>query len=172
MQFGNGDSAGRDDPTVTSLADLLSLADERLVESAYWTVLGRAADPEGRDFYTACLRRGDAPLRVLAALRRSREGALAQANLPGLDRMLLLSRLTHLPVVGALVSYLTGVEGNTRAERTRRRLENRLARLEDLLSGAMVRRTANAWTIGERRQNVGSAALNAYIARIAFELGG
>ena len=104
-------------------------------------------------------------------LRGSREGRLAQASLPGMRRMLAVSRLAHLPLVGPVVSAITGIEGNTRADRNRRRLENALARAEAQLAAAPGWGRDQAWPAPGQQPGENAPPVNAYVARIAIELG-
>lgn len=68
-----------------SLGELLSLDEEVFVRSAYATMLGREADPEGEAYYRERLRKGVPKLQILYQMRRSKEAKLLHDPLPGLE---------------------------------------------------------------------------------------
>jgi FkbM family methyltransferase len=68
-----------------SLSELLSLDGKDFVRSAYATMLGREADPEGEAYYVG-RREADIPkLQILYEMRKSPEAKLLLDPLPGLD---------------------------------------------------------------------------------------
>ena len=68
-----------------SLSELLSLDGEEFVRSAYATMLGREADPEGEAYYASRLKGGIPKLQILLQMRASPEARLLLDPLPGLD---------------------------------------------------------------------------------------
>jgi hypothetical protein len=69
-----------------SLPELLSLEGAEFVQSAYATMLGREADPEGEEYYTSRLERGFPKLQILNQMRQSPEARLHPNPLPGLQK--------------------------------------------------------------------------------------
>lgn len=125
-----------------TLAELLGLADQEFVECAYWTILGREADPQGLAHYTARLRLGDHRMQVAAALRRSHEGRSRPEPVRGLDRTIAIEGIYRLPVLGTLLALVFGAESNSRRARRHRRIENVLWRISsDLAHGGFDRST-------------------------------
>lgn len=91
---------GADKARVTDLGELLALPDDRFVQAAYVTVLGRDADPDGGRHYSQRLRQGESRLRVLADLRWSAEGRSRAPALPMLDDALRWLRRSRVPIWG------------------------------------------------------------------------
>ena len=69
----------------SSLSELLSLDGTEFVRSAYATMLGREADPEGEAYYASRLKDGIPRLQILLQMRKSPEAKLLLDPLPGLD---------------------------------------------------------------------------------------
>lgn len=115
-----------------SLAELLAYWDKAFVERAYWTLLGRAPDPEGGSHYLGQIRSGVSKLTVLLRLRESREGSARDVKVAGLDAALARHRDAIRPYSGTIVRLFTGREGNSGGERQRRAIANQLAALEAL----------------------------------------
>ncbi|WP_263147426.1 class I SAM-dependent methyltransferase [Pseudomonas sp. RIT-PI-AD] len=89
-----------------SLAELLSLEGRQLVESAYLTLLGRPADPEGCAYYLGRLLDGSCSKRDLVfALRHSAEGQAANQELSGLRQAERAMALYRTPVLGPLLRW-------------------------------------------------------------------
>lgn len=112
-----------------SAFQLSALWDREFVRSAYLTLLGREADPEGEALFTAQLRSGFAKSHILRALHSSDEGQRRGSSLPGLRSRLLLAQFGRIPVVGSLALAWSPDHSNSRRARVRRRLENEVARL-------------------------------------------
>jgi hypothetical protein len=105
------------------LRSLLALHDAEFVASAYLTLLRRPADADGLRHYTLRLRAGHLKLDVLDLLMRSREGRHKAATLPGLDKAVARYRLFNTPVLGRLLGWLFGAEGNGPRDRRLRAIE-------------------------------------------------
>lgn len=71
-----------------SVSELLTLHDELFVESAYLFLLGRVADPFGRDYYLNRIRDGGSRHRIVAELALSDEGMSRPARATGLHEHL------------------------------------------------------------------------------------
>lgn len=71
----------------SSVADLLSREDEDFVRCAYFTLLGRAPDPQGQGEYLERLRSGASKLAIARELRASPEGAARRVALPGMQEL-------------------------------------------------------------------------------------
>lgn len=102
---------------------LLVLNDVQFVATAYLTLLRRPADSDGLVHYTSRLRAGHAKLDVLDLLARSREGRHKGVVLPGLRKALSRHRLLQAPLVGPVLRWLSGAEGNSPRERRLRAIE-------------------------------------------------
>lgn len=142
------------------LEDLLSLADEAFVQTAYRLVLGRDVDPDGRRHYMERLGQGELRLRVLADLRWSAEGRARGQPVPRLDDALRLLRRSRLPLWG---------------RRARAQLESLLAGRQQRLVPTQALTTAEPLGLREVRQRIedlahGSALL-AEAVPVAVALG-
>jgi hypothetical protein len=71
-----------------TLQDLLKLHDEDFVRSAYLTILGRSADPEGLDHYLTQVRAGTNRAAIIADLAESTEGKRNGTQLIGLENVI------------------------------------------------------------------------------------
>jgi hypothetical protein len=128
MQRSNEDAA-----PCTSLAELCSHWDRAFVERAYWSLLGRAPDPDGGAHYLNQLRTGVSKLTILLRLRESAEGRTQNSEIDGLDEALKKHREAIQPFTGAVVRMLTGREGDTRRERALRAVANHLAAMDSVI---------------------------------------
>lgn len=70
---------------LSSVRDLLELNGEDFVRQAYWSVLGREADPVGMRDYTNRLVSGSSKRQIVADLRCDPEGQAFASKLKGLD---------------------------------------------------------------------------------------
>lgn len=68
-----------------TLGQLLEGDDKEFVGNAYWAILGRSADSDGLDIYSALLSEGMSRIDVLQQLRRSAEGQAHGAYIRGVD---------------------------------------------------------------------------------------
>ncbi len=159
-----------------TLAELMAFADQEFVICAYWTILGREADPEGIAHYTARLRLGDHRMRIAATLRRSGEGRIRPEPVRGLDRAIRQDALCRLPVIGSLLAFVIGAESNSRRARRHRRVENVLWRISaDLASSGATGGLARSSGLGLLRSGPGNnnaGIANAYVRSIARDLTG
>ncbi len=124
----NGNDRSQAQPA-RSAHQLCNLWDSDFVRSAYLTLLGREADPEGERQFTAQLRTGLAKTHILLALQSSEEARGNPIKLAGLRRRLVIARLFNLPLVARLAIPWAGEYSNSGRARARRRLENDVARL-------------------------------------------
>ena len=107
-----------------SLSELCSYWDEAFIERAYWTLLGRAPDPDGGAHYLNRLRNGVSKLTILLRLRESKEGRERDPKIKGLDKALGRHRQAIHPITGPLVRLFTRREGDSRRERSQRAILN------------------------------------------------
>ena len=114
-------------PGANNLAELLSSWDSEFVEKAYWTLLGRAPDPDGGTHYLNQIRSGVSKLTILLRLSESQEGRAQDHQVDGLDDALRKHRQAIQPFTGGIVRMITGRAGDTGQERTRRAIVNHLA---------------------------------------------
>jgi len=101
------------DPDPTALP-LVALHDEQFVEQAYRQVLGREADPAGRDHYLAKLRNGEDKRKLLAQLRYSAEGRQqSRAFNAGVNLRLVYLKegLFRLPLLGRCLAFMSALLG-------------------------------------------------------------
>lgn len=109
-----------------SLESLCRFADSDFVRCAFVTMLGRQPDTDGEAYYLHRLRQGDSKLSILRDMRSSREGRAHDPGIAGLDRALQAYRNATLPVIGWVVRFITGHEGNSALERRLRVISNML----------------------------------------------
>lgn len=102
-------------PTARDVAELMTLHDEAFVECAYRTLLGRAPDPAGLHHYAGQLRDGRSRHRLLVDIASSSESRARGNTLPGLARIVAWQTWVRLPLVGSLVSRLSGIESESAA---------------------------------------------------------
>lgn len=115
----------------TSLDELLALRDRAFVRSAYLTVLGREADPDGEAHHLYWLRRGVLKMQILGQLRRSREGRAYDPVIAGLDRAIRRHRRHRIALIGAILRAFGGGEGDSTVDRGFRALANEIGGLRD-----------------------------------------
>lgn len=120
--------------TADSAGALMELHDREFVDCAYWTLLGRAADPDGLAHYRGHLRRGTPKAQLLWQLARSDEGQAHGASLPGLKAVFRLYRRARLPLFGWFIVLAGQAEGRSRAARRHRALENSIWAVEQDLN--------------------------------------
>ncbi len=97
------------DISLGELGGLLALDDAEFVDAAFRALLGREADPEGRDYYRRALAGGRSRVLVLGDLRYGAEGRARARPVPGLRRRHLLHRLYRLGMAGRALRTLTGI---------------------------------------------------------------
>lgn len=114
-----------------TLDELLAHHDQKFVECAYQTLLGRVPDPEGLGYYLGRLRTGFSKIRILKQLRISAEGKAHAAKLPGLDVAIQRHQREQYLLIGWLFRLINGGEGNHPTERKLRSIENQIFVLGD-----------------------------------------
>lgn len=93
-----------------ALHELLDYDDADFVDTAYWIVLRRAPDPEGRASHLDALRRGAiSKVEVLGALRWSQEGMDRGVHIDGLLLPLKLRQWKRKRFIGPLIAWCQGV---------------------------------------------------------------
>ncbi|MGY6552325.1 MAG: FkbM family methyltransferase [Erythrobacter sp.] len=118
------------DEPITTVPRLLEPHDRQFIHAAYQSVLGRAPDPEGERYYLARLRSGTHKLVILRQLRRSPEGRAFIPGVAGLDRAIKQHRRANLPLIGWIIRWLTGAEGNSATHRQLRIVLNEMGRVQ------------------------------------------
>lgn len=143
-------SAGRNNLRTESLSELCSYWDEAFIERAYWTLLGRAPDPDGGTHYLNRLRNGVSKLTILLRLRESKEGRERDPKIKGLDKALGRHRQAIHPITGPLVRLFTRREGDSRRERSQRAILNHVVAIHSMaeLSGVDTKPEAGVSQIG------------------------
>jgi len=109
-----------------TLDELLAHHDQKFVECAYQTLLGRAPDPEGLGYYLGRIRSGFSKARIISQLTKSREGKLHNSDLVGLADLVRLNKLASNPYFGWCCRALYGIESERPLERKLRALENQV----------------------------------------------
>jgi len=113
-----------------SLRALYSLNNKAFVDAAYFWLLKRETDPEGMHHYLNRLKAGDAKIEILTSIYRSKERRRLKVNLPRLRSAMLVWKISHIPVVGAILSHVTNSESPGYRGRQARVFQNKI---EDLL---------------------------------------
>lgn len=116
-----------------TIEEFAALDDEAFLRNAYRVVLGRDMDGVGGSYYLPALRQGHiGVVRVLSALRRSREGKERGVKIRWLWPAAILDRLAGLPVVGKFFApFMTFLVRS----QTNRRLATVAVRHLDLIAG-------------------------------------
>jgi GT2 family glycosyltransferase len=86
--------------------ELLSYDDERFLQCAYYTILGRKPDKAGISVYLKCLREGVSKVRIITILARSPEGKLNGVRTVALEVSLKIQSILSWPVLGPMVRIL------------------------------------------------------------------
>lgn len=90
------------------LSHLMKYDGERFVENAYYWILGRESDEEGRRYYVEKLKKNvDNKLEILFQITRSIEGRSRNIKIPGLRKKYCLykvkNKIREMPVLGNIV---------------------------------------------------------------------
>lgn len=119
-----------------SLPGLLALDDAPFVHAAYLALLGREPDADGISHYVAQLRVGRRKIDILKQLRRSPEGREYGASIPDLDKAISSANLARVPLIGIIVRWAKGIEGDSLAECRQRIASNNIAILKQEMAQA------------------------------------
>ena len=111
----------------TSIPELARHEGPAFVDQAYRAILGRAPDAEGFARQMALLGAGASKVELLGDLRYSAEGRRHGTSIPGLRARYLLTKLTHVPIVGALLQWLIALASLPHMLRHQRATEASLA---------------------------------------------
>jgi GT2 family glycosyltransferase len=93
----------RKTPMLAVVKELLSYDDERFLQCAYYTILGRKPDKEGMCVYLKCLRAGISKTRIITILARSPEGKSNGVSAIALEVALGMQMILSWPVLGSLL---------------------------------------------------------------------
>ena len=138
------------DEPITTVPRLLEPHDRHFIHTAYQSLLGRAPDPEGERYYLTRLREGTHKLVILRQLRRSPEGRAFIPGVAGLDRAIKRHRWANFPLIGWIIRWLTGAEGNGATHRQLRIVLNEMGRLQS--EQIMIARTLQQ--VAERTETI------------------
>lgn len=94
---------------IATLEELLVLPNEKFIEKAYLTILGRAPDKEGLVYYRERLKANVSKVEILAQLRNSKEGKSRKLNIAGLNDAVRRYKQFRTPLLGPLLR-LAGVK--------------------------------------------------------------
>jgi GT2 family glycosyltransferase len=83
--------------------ELLSYDNERFLQCAYYTILGRKPDKEGMSVYLKCLGEGISKIRIITILANSPEGKSNGVNSIALEVSLKMHVILGWPVLGPLL---------------------------------------------------------------------
>jgi O-antigen biosynthesis protein len=106
-----------------TLTELLQDQELAFVERAYRTLLKRAADRQGREYYLAKLLSGAPKIEILLEIAKSTEARRAAVKIPGLAAAIGRYRLARLPIIGPIARLFVSVERNSPTENRLRALE-------------------------------------------------
>lgn len=118
------------DSPITSVPLLLALQDRTFIHAAYVSVLGREPDPVGASYYLARLRSGTHKLQILKQLRRSAEGRAFVPAVAGLDRAIKRHVWATTAILGPILRFFIGEEGNSALHRQLRVVTNVLGGIQ------------------------------------------
>lgn len=149
------------DEPITTVPRLLEPHDRHFIHTAYQSLLGRAPDPEGERYYLGRLRAGTHKLDILGQLRRSPEGRAFIPGVAGLDRAIKRHRRANLPLIGWIIRWLTGAEGNSAIHRQLRILANDVGRQSCYHLDLLARQAALMVAVHEVAKNASSHAIAA-----------
>ena len=86
-----------------TLDDLLAWEGVQFINGAYRTLLQREPDPEGLRFYDDRLKAGISKFSVLEEIADSSEGAANAVKVEGLLEIVILNKLSRVPIIGSLL---------------------------------------------------------------------
>ena len=109
-----------------TLDQLLSYHDEEFIHGAYQTLLGRAPDSDGMQYYLGRIRNGISKLEIVAQLVSSDEGKRYRAQIPGLHAELDRYKKQKRPVVGWLLKLIGFRDKSSEIKQNLRAIENTL----------------------------------------------
>jgi O-antigen chain-terminating methyltransferase len=91
--------------SMLSVRDFLHFHDQHFVDFAYGSILGRAPDAVGREYYLQQLRQGEDKCSILVRLRYSPEGRARAVKIKGLVPHLISHALGRAPILGGFVEW-------------------------------------------------------------------
>ncbi|MEJ7934169.1 DUF4214 domain-containing protein [Sphingobium sp. AN558] len=97
-----------------SVREIMRADGEAFVRWAYITMLGRQADADGLAFYLRRMSEGKTKVSILKQLKKSAEGRIYGANLPGLAIAIRRAMLKRAPVVGPVYLWLLNASDSKR----------------------------------------------------------
>jgi GT2 family glycosyltransferase/glycosyltransferase involved in cell wall biosynthesis len=113
-----------------STSTLLALLDRDgpvFVEEAYRSLLRRAPDVSGQQYYRTRLRAGVPKLQILDELLNSEEGRRVECQIPGLRAAVRWQRLARIPIVGNVLASVCKLESVAPLQARVRALHQQLA---------------------------------------------
>ena len=116
------------DTLASTLVELLSHHDEEFVYVAYRTLLGRAPDLEGSNYYLGRVRAGISPIEILTQIYLSKEGKSKRINIAGLDKAIKRHQRQKAFLLGPLMRLFGANPAETHTTQQLRRIENVLYR--------------------------------------------
>ena len=153
------------------MRSILALQDTDFINEAYRRVLQRLPDERGLDFYLTRLKSGVSKTQILGELCRSEEAKSSLRHLPGLQLALIQNRLTAVPIVGRLVGFCLGIEGDTAPAKRIRAMEQHAIRLSKIADELCTRQAQVEKSVSRAEALVAqSAALIAELAHTVSEL--
>lgn len=116
---------------ITTVNELLVFQDQQFICHAFQTVLGRAPDAEGMNYYLGRIRAGYTKMSILMQLCLSNEGRAYAPNLRGLDSAIQRYQREKYPLIGWLFRKFYGAESNHPIERKLRAIEQQIFLIRD-----------------------------------------
>lgn len=109
-----------------SAEELMALPDEDFIYCAYWTMLGRSADPDGFGHFRGKVRAGLSKADILLLLSRSSEGKVHNVYLPEVRELVRRQGLARHPWLGFFYRRHFKIAKDDAAARQLNMLENRV----------------------------------------------
>lgn len=109
-----------------TIDELLSNNDENFIYNAYFSILGRAPDPEGMSYYLTRIRGGTSKLEIITQLSKSSEYKSLTVKLLDLGNKLSRQKKFAIPLLGPLLQYFFAREKSSDIKKNLRAIENSL----------------------------------------------
>lgn len=112
--------------SVSLLDEMLKRHNSEFVDYAYFTLLKRAPDPEGFNYYLDRLRAGVPKIQILGQLLDSPEARASGVEFLTLRRTVRRQKLARLPLIGFILKRFIAPEGDSALEIRLRAIEQQL----------------------------------------------
>jgi len=113
-------------PSARHISEILKFYDVEFLECTYQSILGRASDENGRDFYLAQLRKGASRLNIITQIRCSPEGKKYLPMVLGLDEEIKKFKISNLLFIGPIFRKIWKIDGKSSLQIRLRVLEGKV----------------------------------------------